>query len=177
MWFSNGVLMQAGSRWDDFIRVIVFNHLRCRRTAAFIEEKANQSYNKSAFTATILKHVRSVQTSSCLKEITQLFLSMKDQRPVSFNPHSELRLRVLLDSFLFSSVSGVSVGSASAVGTSATPGRVYLRGCGAVGGFLVVSRKFCRMDDTSCSKLFFLLLWNVSSLLAVDVASVLRQLK
>lgn len=33
------------------------------------------------------------------------------------------------------------------------------------------------MDDTSCPKLFFLFLWNVSNLLAVDVASVLRQLK
>lgn len=36
--------------------------------------------------------------------------------------------------------------------------------CGAVGGFLLVSRKFCRMDDTSCLKLLFLLLWNMSSL-------------
>lgn len=36
--------------------------------------------------------------------------------------------------------------------------------CGAVGGFLLVSRKFCRMDDTSCSKLLFLLLWNMCSL-------------
>lgn len=48
-------------------------------------------------------------------------------------------------------------------------------GGGGVAGFLLVSRKFCRMDDTSCAKLLSLLSWNVSSLPAIDVASVLRQ--
>lgn len=42
--------------------------------------------------------------------------------------------------------------------------------CGAVGGFLLVSRKFCRMDDTSCLKLLFLLLWNMSSLWGIAVS-------
>lgn len=65
------------------------------------------------------------------------------------------------------------------VGRSPLPRRFGLTSAvgGAAGGFLVVSRKSCRMDDTSCPKLFFLFLWNVSNLLAVDVTSVLRQLK
>lgn len=55
------------------------------------------------------------------------FLLVKDKRPVSFKPFSELHLWVLLDSFLISSVSWVSVdGAASAVLTSAMPAQVYL---------------------------------------------------
>lgn len=140
MWFSNSVLLYADEN-RILLSVILlvpllFYHLQSRSSSPDSDTNG------------------SVKSSSCLPEIEHLLLLMAKKKQVA-----SFHLSYICQSCRTHFWSPASVWCIWRELWSAA-----VSVCGAVGGFLLVSRKFCRMDDTSCSKLLFLLLWNITSL-------------